>query len=1209
MKKILSTLIFLTLLIPNVYAVTKVPAKDVTVDTSSFGDAIPIDANTVQKALQAVNDNGTGGGGSPAGTQGQYQYNNNGNFAAGSMLYTNGTNIGVGSSAPGAKLDITGTVRATGIQLSTNPSSGYVLTSNSVGVGTWAPIPSSGGGTPGGSSGQLQYNSSSSFAGVTGSGVDSNGNIGIGSTAPGAALDVVGNTRLNGTWNIGVGTLSPSQVLAVNGNLSINGGISTIDWTDPINDWHAAGIITSTTGTISSGSNNLVVADATGWSVGMGIAVTNAGSGGNTELISYVTSIVGTTLVLANNAAATATTQAVNHDDTRAIQFAVNSGKNVHLRAGNYNVTSQITIANALLINGDGNRGRNIANGETLTTMGTAIINRGTTNNIFSIQIGDTKMSNFAILQNTTITPTAGYAFVYGPATKILNVGLSYITVYGTAGGIRINSFISVGWFNNLVIWTIGSSTLAALYVDNDTPAGDLNWTDCDFRGTVTTVGKGIWIRSADTQTFNNVKVNSSDPDLTIDDGGGAVINQRFNGCSFEAGSNTGALINISSTNALGVKNINFIGGEIGVGNNQDGVLISSQAGQITFVGVLFHQLADGVQVDSTSGPVSVVGSIFNSMSGIPVRWTVGSNNVNVVGNPFSTGNANLEVYSNTSSQPILRGIQAVASGSSSGASMQLVNDDGAAIANGDRISSIFFGGSEDNAHTLGFGAAISSFSEGLWTTSSSPASVSFLTAPSGSTTRSERMRVSSSGNVGIASTNPGAILDVVGAIRASSDVKIGANSLCQSDGTNCPAGGSSQLLTGTVGIGTYGNFGIGTINPQARLIVLDGNVGLGTITASTRLDTDGFRLSTNPSAGYILTSNTVGVGTWMPASGGGGSPGGSGTEIQYRSGASSFGAVTGSSFNGTNVGIASSAPGATLDVQGTIRASSDIKVGSQSLCQANGTNCPAGGTNPWLITVGAGNVGVSTTGPTGTVGIGTTFGSGTLVVMGGPVGIGTWNPANGLDVRSNLSVGFPATAIAPALGAIINGNVGIGTSVPGIQLAVGTGATITTLNSTGSISQNSAATTTNGTVMTSNSLSSGTGLTVTTNSTSLTGVVGQFSQLGASSTGTTLRASNTGGAGYIARFDRGGSDATPFSILGSSGNVGIGTTNPFGGKLIVATGNVGIGSLTPGVALDVTGGIRSSQGVAGQGACWRTDGTLGQCTTSLGVGGACTCS
>lgn len=96
---------------------------------------------------------------------------------------------------------------------------------------------------------------------------------------------------------------------------------------------------------------------------------------------------------------------------------------------------------------------------------------------------------------------------------------------------------------------------------------------------------------------------------------------------------------------------------------------------------------------------------------------------------------------------------------------------------------------------------------------------------------------------------------------------------------------GDTQIYQGNLGIGTFtnpksrlivfdGNVGIGTFAAEGgRLIIPVGNVGIGTLRPGTMLDiqgtarTTGLQLNLNPSAGYILTSNTVGVGTWMPAS------------------------------------------------------------------------------------------------------------------------------------------------------------------------------------------------------------------------------------------------------------------------------------------------------------------------------------------------------
>lgn len=97
-------------------------------------------------------------------------------------LNTSTNNVGIGSSTPASKLDVSGTVQATGIKITTNPSSGYVLTSNSVGVGTW--MPSAGGG------GSSQWTTSGSDI------YYSTGNVGIGTSAVGQKLDVFGNLRV-----------------------------------------------------------------------------------------------------------------------------------------------------------------------------------------------------------------------------------------------------------------------------------------------------------------------------------------------------------------------------------------------------------------------------------------------------------------------------------------------------------------------------------------------------------------------------------------------------------------------------------------------------------------------------------------------------------------------------------------------------------------------------------------------------------------------------------------------------------------------------------------------------------------------------------------------------------------------------------------------------------------------------------------------------
>ncbi|CAM5998846.1 unnamed protein product [Sphagnum balticum] len=172
---------------------------------------------------------------SPASPANSVQYNNAGAMGGSSNFEFNGTNVGIGSTAPGQSLDVQGTVRTTGFTLNLNPNTGYVLVGNSVGVGTWMPASTLASTSPASPANSVQYNN----AGVMGgsSNFEFNGtNVGIGSTAPGQSLDVQGTVRTTGfTLNlnpaagyvmvgnsVGVGTWVPASTLAI---------VGTTQWT------------------------------------------------------------------------------------------------------------------------------------------------------------------------------------------------------------------------------------------------------------------------------------------------------------------------------------------------------------------------------------------------------------------------------------------------------------------------------------------------------------------------------------------------------------------------------------------------------------------------------------------------------------------------------------------------------------------------------------------------------------------------------------------------------------------------------------------------------------------------------------------------------------------------------------------------------------------------------------------------------------------
>lgn len=172
------------------------------------------------------------------------------------------------------------------------------------------------------------------------------------------------------------------------------------------------------------------------------------------------------------------------------------------------------------------------------------------------------------------------------------------------------------------------------------------------------------------------------------------------------------------------------------------------------------------------------------------------------------------------------------------------------------------------------------------------------------------------------------------------------------------------------------------------------------------------------------------------------------------------------------NVGIGSTAPGTALDVNGTIRATSYQNVFPSSsagqILASPSANTPTwtsnilvSGTNT-LFT--AGNVGIGSSVPgtaldvIGTVRIGGGSGNQYLSGSGGNVGIGTTLSAlNRLDVAGNVTIGTSLAGYqsAPSNGLIVQGNVGIGSTVPGQLLDVGgtvrfTNSLINTKSSTG---------------------------------------------------------------------------------------------------------------------------------------------------------------
>lgn len=286
-----------------------------------------------------------------------------------------------------------------------------------------------------------------------------------------------------------------------------------------------------------------------------------------------------------------------------------------------------------------------------------------------------------------------------------------------------------------------------------------------------------------------------------------------------------------------------------------------------------------------------------------------------------------------------------------------------------------------------------------------------------------EKMRLDTTGNLGVGTTNPGTLLDVQGTTRQTGFVLTG----------NGAASGFMLQASGTQGIGTWvpaptgggsGTVNSATVNQIARYastgtavsgstLVYDDltNVGIGTVVPQSKLDVAG------SDAGVTLTSASVAMHSVINTN------------------------TTVNNFEDVAFGMGTST--GAIKIGGKIAGVNTVHTnGSESLDMAFLTT-NAGTAGERIRILAGGNVGIGTNNPTqklqinatalpftvdsnSNVGIGTNIiSNGALLVMNGNVGIGTWKPAGALDIKTGNNV------------LIQTGNVGIGSLSPGQALDV----------------------------------------------------------------------------------------------------------------------------------------------------------------------------
>jgi len=370
---------------------------------------------------------------------------------------------------------------------------------------------------------------------------------------------------------------------------------------------------------------------------------------------------------------------------------------------------------------------------------------------------------------------------------------------------------------------------------------------------------------------------------------------------------------------------------------------------------------------------------------------------------------------------------------------------------------------------------------------------MSFYTSRGTESGSNERMRITSTGNVGIGTVAPSTKLDIF-----TPSISANTNVLTLSTGIYTTTNVEQRLRfwdtrtyeLGYIGSGFYtsggGYVAFGTVDSstaglaatEKMRIINNGNVGIGTTDPISKLSLGGqysdyrnrIALYEHPSGyfrgiGMIHPDSNYGVGIWAK-------------------GSTTFPTDANADFvvrDGGNVGIGTTAPATKLDITGSLQNTLAVThsalggVSSAAIVMTdNSGNLFATTTasvlgvtglwngtkngNIWNGDAGAGNIGIGTTNPTSKLHIvGGTLGfdnNGIIYASGGSsadislnttrsflVYTGSTVPTFEASVTGGVSIGSYVSSVnmynVPAGGLIVPGNVGIGTTAPGAPLTV----------------------------------------------------------------------------------------------------------------------------------------------------------------------------